>query len=126
MKLAIPTNNGKLWPHFGKATLMTIATIENNTLKGKETVETPPHNHNVLADFLHEKGVTDVVCGGIGSGAINALTAKGINIQSGAPELEIDAVIQQYMDGTLECGDGTCTCHGEHEHEHQTGFRLDI
>lgn len=59
-KIAIPTNDGKLWAHFGKAPQVTFATIDNNKVIAKEVKDSPTHGHGVMAEFLAENGVEEV------------------------------------------------------------------
>ena len=85
-RIAIPTNEGKLWQHFGKA--------------------------------LAEQGCTDVLCGGLGQGAVNLLNELGIRIHAGAPELPVEQVLAMYLNGTIVYGDSSCHHHCEgHHHE---------
>ncbi len=118
-KIAIPTNDGKLWVHFGKAPQVTFVTIDNNKVIAKEVKDSPAHGHGVMAEFLAENGVEEVVCGGLGAGAIQTLGEKNISIHAGAPAIDIDELMKTYLDGTIVYGDGKCNhdhCNGEHHH----------
>ena len=111
-KIAIPTNDGKLWAHFGKAPQVTFVTIDNNKVIAKEVKDSPAHGHGVMAEFLAENGVEEVVCGGLGAGAIQTLSEKNISIHAGAPAIDIDELMKTYLDGTIVYGDGKCN----HDH----------
>lgn len=120
-KIAIPTNNGKLWSHFGKAPQVTFITIDNGKITEKEVKDAPAHGHGVMAQFLSENGVNEVVCGGLGAGAVQTLGERNISIHAGAPAIGIDELTQMYIDGTIIYGEGGCKhehCNGEHHHEH--------
>ena len=69
-KIAIPTNEGMLWPHFGKAPQVTIVTVEDGQIKESVLKQSPEHEHGAMPRFLAAEGCTDVVCGGLGQGAV--------------------------------------------------------
>ena len=120
-KIAIPTCEGKLWPHFGKAPQVTIVTIENGQIKESQTLEAPEHEHGAMPRFIAAQGCTDVLCGGLGPGAVNMLNQMGIQVHAGAPELPIDGLLRQYLGGEIVYGDGSCHhdgC-GGHHHSHE-------
>ena len=113
-KIAIPTCEGELWPHFGKAPQVTIITIENDAIKETIVKEAP-----AMPRFLAAEGCTDVICGGLGQGAIQMLEQLGIKVHAGAPTLPVEQVVSMFLSGTIEYGDGSChhdACDGHHHH----------
>lgn len=119
-RIAIPTANGNLFPHFGKAPQVTIFDVADKNVANKEILTAPEHAHGAMPRFLQSLGVTDVICGGLGAGAVNMLQEMNIDIHGGAPALAVEEVVEKYLDGTLEYGDSTChhdACHGDHKHE---------
>lgn len=117
MKIAIPTAEGRLFPHFGKAPQVAVYDIEQNAVAKKEILTSPEHAHGAMPRFLQGLGVTDVICGGLGAGAVNMLNEMGIGIHGGAPAEDVDKVVDKYLSGTLVCGDSTChhdACNGHH------------
>ena len=107
-KIAIPTNDGNLWPHFGKAPQVTFVTVEDNQVTNKEVLTAPEHAHGAMVRFIQEHGATEVLCGGLGAGAVNMLKTVGIELHAGAPAIAVDDVVKQYLDGTIEYGDSSC------------------
>jgi len=119
-KIAIPTKDGMLWPHFGKAPQVTIVTVEDGVVKEKVVLDAPEHEHGAMPRFIAAHECTDVLCGGLGMGAVNMLNQLGIQVHAGAPEVAIDELLQHYLGGTITYGDGTCHhdgCGGHHHHE---------
>ncbi|MFC4666157.1 DUF134 domain-containing protein [Falsiporphyromonas endometrii] len=116
-KIAIPTEQGKLFGHFGRATHVTIISLENNKIVSTQSLETPKHEHGSLPKFLKENGVSDVIVNSIGQGAVNFLVKYGIEIHQGAPLEPVMDIVQQFLDGTIVYGEGQCN-HHEHHHEH--------
>ncbi len=119
-KIAIPTNEGKLWPHFGKAPQVTIVSIEDGKVTQTQVMEAPEHEHGAMPRFIAAEGCTDVICGGLGQGAVQMLAQLGIEVHAGAPAISVDEVVRMYLDETIIYGDGSCHhdgC-GGHHHEH--------
>ena len=116
-KIAIPTANGVLFSHFGRAPEITIFTVVAGMVAATEVLKAPEHEHGVLPRFLAGLNCTDVICGGIGAGAVELLNQLGIKIHGGAPELPVAQIMEQYLNGTIVFGDSTCShdgCHHEH------------
>ena len=120
MKIAIPTAEGRLFPHFGKAPQVTLFDVEDKKVNNKEVLDAPEHAHGAMPRFLQSLGVTDVVCGGLGTGAVNLLNEMGIAIHGGAPAEDVDKILSEFLTETLVYGDSTChhdACEGHHHHK---------
>lgn len=120
-KIAIPTNNGKLFPHFGKAPQVTIATVKNGQIAECIILDAPEHKHGSMPRFMADHGCTDVICGGLGQGAVDMLNQLGIQVHNGAPALIVEEVLEQYLNGSIVYGDGGCPGGGHHHHHHGEG-----
>ncbi len=118
-KIAIPTSDGMLWPHFGKAPQVTIVTIEDGRVKETVVLEAPEHEHGAMPRFIAAQGCTDVLCGGLGGGAVNMLNQLGIQVHAGAPAIPIQELLSQYLGGTITYGDGSCHHDGCGGHHHE-------
>ena len=117
MIIAVTYENGKVFQHFGHTKEFKFYTVEDKKIVDSEIVPTMGSGHSMLADFLLLNGVTVLICGGIGGGAINALTQAGITVYAGA-QGSCDACVEALIAGTLaQTGEATCDCHG-HDHEH--------
>lgn len=115
MKIALPNIGDVVNPHFGTSKSFAIVTVEANEITNIEEVSTVElaHQHDSLADLLVKKGVTLVITGGIGGGAIAGLKRYGLDVIKGANG-EIKAVIQKYIEGNLEDKNEVCNHHCEH------------
>lgn len=70
--------------------------------------------------FLAAEDCTDVLCGGLGQGAVQMLAQFGIEVHAGAPALPVEQVLAMYINDTIEYGDGSCHhdgCGGHHHHD---------
>ncbi len=117
-KIAIPTNGEVLDAHFGKAAGFTVFEIVGKEARFVELLSATglQHQHEGLASMFKSKGVDVLVCGGIGGGMINGLTAIGLEVVSGASGKVVD-VAKLYAEGNLVSTGSVCQSH-DHGHDH--------
>lgn len=121
MKIATPFENGMIFQHFGKSPAFKVYTTdENNDITNFEVVSTNGQGHSALADILSQLNIDVLICGGIGAGAVNALTDKGIEVYGGNVG-NPDSVVIKFLAGTLEQKAVTCNHHHEGGKEHTCG-----
>lgn len=110
MKIAIPTNNGKLCMHFGHCEVFTFIEANENTkeILNKEEVTPPEHIPGILPPWVAEQGATLVIAGGMGNRAQGLFQENGVNVIVGAPADEPEKLVKAYLDGTLEAGENAC------------------
>ncbi len=114
MKIAMPTENGMIYQHFGHTQQFTIYEVEAELIKGKEVIATEGPGHAALADFLAMHSVNVVICGNIGSGAKNALREKRIELIPGVTGSTDDMVVKYLSGEKMGNPDIECT---HHSHE---------
>ena len=73
MRIAVTYENGNIFQHFGHTEQFKIYEVEGSEIKNSEVVDTNGSGHGALADFLKERKVDKLICGGIGGGAKAAL-----------------------------------------------------
>ena len=109
MKIAIPLAGGKLTAHFGHCQDFAIIDVdENNQITKNESLVPPAHEPGVLPRWLGELGVNIIIAGGMGQMAINLFNQNNINVVTGAPPLEPEALVKSYLEQTLTTGDNAC------------------
>lgn len=113
MKLAVTTENGMIFQHFGKCQLFTVYEVQDGRVVSKELLSSGGSGHSALATLLSQNGVNLLICGGIGGGAKNALAEAGVELVAGASG-STDAAVEAYLAGTL-VHDADFTC-GHHDH----------
>ena len=118
MKIALPKNENDINQHFGKSRSFEIITIEGNKVTNKKEVsaEALQHNHGGLAALLKDEGVSVVITGGIGQGAIEGLKSQNLEIIRGASG-NIDDIVASYINGELK--DTNVVCNHDHGHHHE-------
>jgi len=107
-RIAIPLENGILCSHFGHCQQFAIIDAENNLISEESLVTPPAHEPGLLPAWLAEKGVTDVIAGGMGQRAINLFNQQNINVFVGAQikghkELANDLINNSLLAGANYC-----------------------
>ena len=120
MKIALPVFNGFVNEHFGHSENFTVYTIspEKNIESVSPIVSDGCGCHSGIAEILAEQGVSVMLAGNIGAGAINHLNAYGIDVVRGCYG-QADQVVAEFLKGSIIDNKQTCTAHerGCHDHE---------
>lgn len=121
MKIAVPvTKENQIDGHFGHCESYGVFTIsDNNEISNIKKVESPQGCgcKSDIASVLASDGVTVMLAGGIGGGAINVLNNSGIEVIRGCSG-DATEVVKLYIVGKVE--DSGSSCH-QHESHHQQG-----
>ena len=104
----MPSSNGMLDAHFGHCKAFAIIDIENDIIVSEKSVDAPPHQPGLLPPWLAERGVTDVIAGGMGQRAIDIFTHHGINVFVGAPQLSPALLAEGFVKGTITFNANYC------------------
>ena len=120
MKVAVTYENGQIFQHFGHSENFKIYETEGKNIVRAEVIGTDGAGHSALAAVLKDKGVDVLICGGIGNGAVTALSEAGIDVYSGA-DGEADAAVEAYLNGDLTSAGVNCDHHHDHEEGHGCG-----
>ena len=114
MKIAIPVQHGLVDEHFGHAESYAVYYIsKNNEILQTEVVEATQGCgcRSGIAEVLADKGVTLMLAGNIGAGAIQHLYNSGIEVVRGCSG-PVESVLQAFLKGEVQ--DNNMTCH-QHE-----------
>jgi len=118
--IAIPvTENNQIEDHFGKCEFYEIYTIsEENKIISTKILESDQGCgcKSNIAQTLAEHGVTTMLAGGIGQGAINVLNKFNIEVIRGCSGNTREIVLN-FLKGRIQ--DNGITCDHTHEHDHQ-------
>ena len=127
MKIAVATTDGvSLSQHFGQSKGFVVFEVDGLTVRDREfrTNDNTPHNEGICNHGGQQRGTdghasildilrdcTVMLCGGMGAGAAQSMTANGINpvIIPGAHSA--DDALAIYMSGNLPVTPaGFCNC----------------
>lgn len=105
-------DNGSVFQHFEKTTFFKEYTLQDGGILHSEVVFTHGKSHHELADFLKERNVDAVICGGVGQGMLDALHQYGISVFSGT-EGDVDSAVHAFLAGQLGTPSlsANCSCH---------------
>jgi predicted Fe-Mo cluster-binding NifX family protein len=117
IKIAVPvTKENQIDSHFGHCESYGVFTIsEKNQITGIESVESPQGCgcKSDIASILAADGVTVMLAGGIGGGAINVLNNSGIEVIRGCSG-DATEVVKLYLSGSVEDSGSSCNQHESH------------
>lgn len=116
MKVAVPTRNTVVDDHFGHCEAYTVFTVSaDNKIEGAEMLPSPQGcgcKSNIAA-ILKEKGVSVMLAGNMGGGALNVLQNHGIQVFRGCSG-DVRQLVETFLKGNIEdSGEG---CH-HHDHD---------
>ena len=121
LKLAVPTRAGQVDEHFGHCEAFTIYSIsDEKTVLGQERFTPPPvcGCKSNLIPTLVDMGVSVLVAGNMGEGAVARLGQAGIKVFRGAKG-DVAEAVQAWLNGTLVDNKLVCLEHAEgHECHH--------
>ena len=123
MKVAIPTENGAVCPHFGHCEVFTIVDVDPETgeLSEVRTMNPPPHERGVIPAWLNQLGCTHIIAGGMGHRALALFQQSGVQVVSGTPAMKAEEAVKALLNGQLEGGANPCNDPGFRRHGHGTG-----
>lgn len=117
-KIALPTRGGQIDDHFGHCEFYTLVSVdEAGQIVLTETMPSPQgcgcKSH--IAEELQEKGVTVMLAGNMGAGALNKLSACGIQVFRGCHGAVLQ-VVEAYLRGEIQDSGVSCQHHDEAGH----------
>jgi len=111
MRIAVTYENGEIFQHFGHTELFRIYDVEDGRVVHRMTIRPVSAGHEAMAGVLKKAGADMLICGGIGSGAPQALEAMGIRLCAGVSGSS-DAAVESFLRGTLRYStQSNCTSH---------------
>jgi len=121
MKIAVPvTKNNQIDDHFGHCEFYNVFTIsETNEIVDVQTLKSEQGCgcKSNIASTLSQNGVTIMLAGGIGGGAINVLNNAGIEVVRGCSGNAAE-IVKQFIAGLVVDSGSSCQ---QHEHHHGEG-----
>ena len=82
--------------------------MENDEIKNKELHTPSAHEPGFLPKELHEMGAEVIIAGGMGQMAVCLFQQNGIKVVLGAPAIEPETLVRNYLENSLTTGDNLC------------------
>ncbi|MBN1343206.1 MAG: P-loop NTPase [Phycisphaerae bacterium] len=110
MRFAIPLANGQLCMHFGHCEEFAFVDVdrETKTIQNQTRIAPPEHEPGILPPWIKEQGADLVIAGGMGQRAQQIFAQHGVDVLVGAPAESPEALVQAYLDGSLQSGENVC------------------
>ncbi len=116
MKIAVACENYQVFQHFGRTPEFAIFETDGRRVVSMTVESTGGTGHGALAQWLKERGVGLLLCGGIGGGARQALEDAGIKLVGGVFG-DVAQAVEGYLTGNLAAApDFEC-----HHHDREAG-----
>jgi predicted Fe-Mo cluster-binding NifX family protein len=113
MKIALPSNGEQVDEHFGHCQCFTIFDVDNdNKIVAEETLTPPPDcgcKSNIVPQLAH-MGVSVMLAGNMGGGAVNLLASNGIKVVRGCVG-DVRKVAQAWLAGSVGDSGTSCQSH---------------
>ncbi len=118
-KIAVPTRAGNVDAHFGHCEYFTVFEIEETMVKGEKRMDSPDGCgcKSDIASLLAKDGVTLMLAGNMGDGAVRVLKANGIDVVRGAGG-NAKAAVEGYLAGSIVDSKEGCKERGDHDCAH--------
>lgn len=126
MKLAVPTLRNAVDDHFGHCEFYTLYSISEDRKIEMEEIYQAPRGcgcKSNIAAILSEKGVTTMLAGNMGQGALNTLQASGIRVYRGCSG-EVRRLVESFLANEIS-DSGTVCNHHDHGHGNNHEHRCD-
>lgn len=124
MKIAVTIENGRVFQHFGHSENFKIYDTEGDKILDSHILPTDGKGHGALIGILQDAGVSALICGGIGGGAIAELVQAGIAVYGGVTG-DADESVQALLKGHLNYNPEVHCMHHDHadtEHVHSHNY----
>ncbi len=118
MKIAVPSRDGFVDEHFGHCREFLIFRVENAKLVEEQSIPSLEGCgcKSGVAAALARSGVTHLVAGNMGDGAVRVLCAQGIEVIRGASGPAL-AAAEAYVKGAFTDSGVGCAGHGDPGHQ---------
>lgn len=118
-KVAVPTRGGMVDEHFGHCEYFTVYSIADGKVASESRVDSPDGCgcKSDIASVLAKGGVTLMLAGNMGEGAVRVLKANGIDVIRGAAG-QARSVVDGWLAGSVKDSGIGCSAHEGHDCAH--------
>jgi predicted DNA-binding protein (UPF0251 family)/predicted Fe-Mo cluster-binding NifX family protein len=118
MKIAVPARDGYVDDHFGHCKEFVVFGTDEQGLVEEASIPSTEGCgcKSGIASILAKSGVTHLVAGNMGEGAVRVLASQGIKVVRGAHGRVRDVADAFFKGSLVDSGQG-CSGHGEQGHE---------
>ncbi len=120
MKIAVPTRGTAVDDHFGHCEKYTVFTIDKNVITTEESLPSPQGCgcKSNIGPLLQQLGVTVLLAGNMGEGALRVLSNCGIDVYRGNTG-DTRSLVESFLKGEIRDSGSGCGQHGGAGSGHQ-------
>ncbi len=118
IKIAVASEGLNVTEHFGHCPQFLIFGAEEGKIVDVQTVPNPGHRPGFLPNFLADRGVSVIISGGMGGGAIEIFNERDVEVIVGASG-DAKLAVQNYLAGELKSTGSVCHQHEHHDECHE-------
>ncbi|MFC1683480.1 NifB/NifX family molybdenum-iron cluster-binding protein [Candidatus Zixiibacteriota bacterium] len=100
MTIALPLFGSRISPRFDCAAQVMLARVEDGRVVARESVATEAQHCLTRINWLCQRGVQVVICGGISGFSLRMLKDRGLRVLPGLTG-DAEEVLQLFLDGRL-------------------------
>lgn len=112
MKIAVASMGNMVAGHFGHCQNFNLYDCENGSIVEETAVPNPGHKPGFLPNYLADLGVSVIISGGMGGGAVEIFQSRGIEVVTGASG-DARQAAEGFAKGSLKSTGSICD---KHEH----------
>lgn len=120
MKIALPIRGNVVEDHFGRCEMYVLFTVDaNHQIIHSELISSPQGCgcKSDIAATLQLKGVSVMLAGNMGDGALNVLNRYGIKVYRGCSG-DVRQVTEAFLKGIIDDSGESCKQHEQHQCNH--------
>jgi predicted Fe-Mo cluster-binding NifX family protein len=117
MKVAVAARGNQVDDHFGHCEHFMVFTIgDDKNIQSEVKIDSPEGCgcKSGIAQELSAQGVTYMLAGNMGTGAVSKLASSGIHVVRGCTG-DVHSAVKAFVAGTLLDDGKSCSAHGGHE-----------
>jgi predicted Fe-Mo cluster-binding NifX family protein len=121
MKVAVPTRGNVVDDHFGHCEMYTIFTIDDKNKIEKTEILPSPQGcgcKSGIASTFKQIGVTVMLAGNMGGGALNVLNNHGIQVYRGCSG-DVLMIVESFLQNKITDSGLSCDHHASDSEQHQ-------
>ena len=113
MKIALPSRNNQVDGHFGHCEYFTVFSVDENRKIISEERVAPPEGcgcKSNIVSILSKMGVSVMLAGNMGGGAVTVLNSHGIKVYRGCSG-DLREVVESWLAGKISDSGVGCNPH---------------
>jgi len=103
MTIALPIFLSRVSPRFDCAPDVLLVTVDENGIAGRESCSMEGRNSLARVNWLCQRGVDVIICGGISRFSLRSLTNRGLRVFPWVTG-DVDDAVRMFLSGQLQSG----------------------